>query len=194
MTTSTVIRPIARVNDLRVICGHIAISMLWGSMMYYVKLCGEDLSHCLNKIEILVRLSWGHNLSKKQSSQLESIQKRAIHIMYQVTWHTPYDSLLYYSNITSLQDRCSQQAKFLHINFEPIFMHRSAPPAATWRCCYFEVAFGIQIPFAACQANQFQSFLNCGLRWYQQALDQCCFCELCFTVWTASVCSNVAVC
>jgi len=40
-------------------------------------------------------------------SQLESIQKTAIRIIYQVTRHMPYDSLLYYSNITSLQDRWS---------------------------------------------------------------------------------------
>jgi len=38
---------------------------------------------------------WGHNLSKKQSSQLESIQKRAIRIIHQATRQMPYDNLLY---------------------------------------------------------------------------------------------------
>ena len=33
---------------------------------------------------------WGHNLSKKQSSQLESIQKTAIRILYQETRHMLY--------------------------------------------------------------------------------------------------------
>jgi len=40
--------------------------MLWGNMAYYVKLSGEDLLHCLNKIEpvgfkkMYVR-KWCHN-------------------------------------------------------------------------------------------------------------------------------------
>jgi len=42
---------------------------------------------------------------------IRSIQKRAIRIMHQVTRHMPYDNLLYHSNIASLQDRRSQQAK-----------------------------------------------------------------------------------
>jgi len=55
---------------------------------------------------------WGHNLSKKQFSQIES-QKKAIRIIHQVTRHMPCDNdrLLYYSNITSLRDRRSNKQK-----------------------------------------------------------------------------------
>ena len=48
---------------------------------------------------------WGHNLSNKQSNQLESIQKRAIRIIYQQARHMPYDSLLYCSNITDAPNK-----------------------------------------------------------------------------------------
>jgi len=33
------------------LCGHNAISILWGNASYYVYLSGEDLSHHSNKIE-----------------------------------------------------------------------------------------------------------------------------------------------
>ena len=61
---------------------------------------------------------WGHNVFKNQSRQLESIQKRAIRIIYQETRHMPYHSLryIYHSNITSVQDRRSQQAKSFFIS------------------------------------------------------------------------------
>jgi len=72
---------------------------------------------------------WGHNLSKKHSSQLETIQKRAIRIIHQVTRHTPYDNLLYYSNIASLQDRRSKQAKsfFTSILDQTSHLHHLLP-------------------------------------------------------------------
>ena len=85
---------------------------------------------------------WGHNFSKKQSSQLESIQNRAIRIIYQQTRHMPYHSLLYYSNITSLQDRCSQQAKsfFISISDQSSCLHHLLPQQRD-----NGVAFGVQI-------------------------------------------------
>ena len=73
----------------------------------------------------------------KQSNQLESVQKRAIRIIHQDTRHMSYDNLLYYSNITSLQDRRSQQVEIFHNNFGPNFMLTSSPPTTTWRCCHF---------------------------------------------------------
>ena len=103
------------------------------------------------------------NLSKKQSNQLESIQKRAIRIIYQKTRHMPYHSLLYYSNITSLQDRRSQQAKsFFTSILGPIFMRTSSPPAAMWHVVTssLRLAFKFPLPFviqsfyrAACNAT-----------------------------------------
>jgi len=40
-----------RWSDVTVICGYIAISMLWGNTAYCVKLSGEDLSRYSNKTE-----------------------------------------------------------------------------------------------------------------------------------------------
>ena len=108
---------------------------------------------------------WGHNLSKKQSSQLESIQKRAIRIIHEVARHMPYDNLLYYSNIASLQDRRSQQAKsiFTSILDQTSCLHHLLPQqrndtvTSSWHS-----ASKFPVPFV--RTNKFQSFLNYGLR------------------------------
>jgi len=111
---------------------------------------------------------WRHNLSKKQFSQLESIQKRAIHIIYEETRHMPYHSLLHYSNITSLQDRRSQQAKsfFTSILDQYSCLHhlllQQHDDVVTSTLCS-----SIKFPVPFFRTNKFQSFLNHGLRWYQ---------------------------
>jgi len=58
-------------SDVTVICGHIAISMLWGNMMYCVKLSGEDLLRYSNNIESvgLRKCLNCHHLTKKVMSQ-----------------------------------------------------------------------------------------------------------------------------
>ena len=136
---------------------------------------------------------WGHNLSKKHSSQLESIQKRAIRIIYQETRHMPYHSLLYYSNITSFEDRRSRQAKsfFTSILDQSSCLHhllrQQCDDVVTTK---FHLPFKFPVPFV--RKIKFQPFLNYRLRRYQR-----CFCELFFkffTVWILSVYCNVAVC
>jgi len=38
-------------SGVRVICGHVTMSMLWGNTAYHMKSSGEDLSRYWNKIE-----------------------------------------------------------------------------------------------------------------------------------------------
>ena len=113
-------------------------------------------------------VAWGHNLSKKQSSQLESIQKRAIRIIYQDTRNMPYDSLLCHSDITSLQTRRSQQAKnfFTSILDKSSCLYHLLPQQRDDDVtCRLRSAFKLPVPFV--RTNKFQSFINYGLRWYQ---------------------------
>jgi len=60
-----------------------------------------------------------------------------------------------------MTDVLNKQNSF-YINFGPIFMPTSSPPAATFR---LRSAFKFPLPFA--RTNKFQSFINYGLRWYQ---------------------------
>jgi len=140
----------------------------------------------------------GHHLSKKQSSQLESIQERAIRI-YQVTRHMPYDSLLYYCDITSLQDRRSQQAKsfFTSILDGSSCLHHLLPQQRD-NVVTSRLRLASKFPVPLVRTNKFQSFLNYGLRRYQQALDWCCSCESFFLLYelpvllqSVSKCCNV---
>jgi len=60
-----------RRSDVTVICGHNAISMLWGNTMYCVKLSDEDLPCYSNKIEPvgLRKCPYHHYVAKKMMSQ-----------------------------------------------------------------------------------------------------------------------------
>jgi len=48
---------------------------------------------------------WHHGLTKTQVEQLEAIQRRAIRIMYEVTFNMPYQFAMAYANISSLHAR-----------------------------------------------------------------------------------------
>jgi len=106
---------------------------------------------------------WEHNLSKKQSNQLELIQKMAIRVIYRATRQMPYDSLLYCSNITSFEDRRSQRPKkfFTSILDQSPCLHHLIPQqrdnVVTSR---LRSAFKFPVPFA--RTNNFQSFINYG--------------------------------
>jgi len=110
----------------------------WVVFVAYRKIPHRTVPHRNAPLEYC-SVVWGHNLSKKQSNQPESIQKKAICIIYRVTQQMSYDSLLYCSNITRQMFPTSK--KVFYINFGPIFMPTSSAPAATWQRCYFQVAF-----------------------------------------------------
>ena len=52
-----------------------------------------------------------HGLTKAQVEQLEAIQRRAIRIIFEVTFNLPYQFALAYANISSLQARRKQLSK-----------------------------------------------------------------------------------
>jgi len=45
---------------------------------------------------------WHHDVTKTQVEQLEAVQRRAIRIMYEVTFNMPYQFAMAYANISSL--------------------------------------------------------------------------------------------
>ena len=97
-------------------------------------------------------------------------------IIYRATRQMSYDSLLYYSNITSLQDRRYQQAKrfFTSILDQSSCLHHLLPQqrdnVVTSR---LRSAFKFPVPFA--RTNKFQSFINYGLIRYRQAWNNTVF-------------------
>ena len=54
---------------------------------------------------------WHYALTKDQTQQIEKIQKRAIHIIFNVTRGMPYNSMLYIANIDTLASRRNDLCK-----------------------------------------------------------------------------------
>ena len=48
---------------------------------------------------------WHHGLTKTQAKQLEAIQRRAIRIIFEVTFNMPYQFAMAYENISPLHAR-----------------------------------------------------------------------------------------
>jgi len=48
---------------------------------------------------------WHHGLTKTQVKQLAAVQRRAIRIIFEVTYHMPYHSAMACANISSLHAR-----------------------------------------------------------------------------------------
>jgi len=64
---------------------------------YYIAVIRPVLEYCVPV--------WHHALTKEQSKQMEAIQKRAIHIIFNFTRGMPYTSMLYAANINTLAGR-----------------------------------------------------------------------------------------
>jgi len=52
--------------------------------------------------------SLAYAINRSQAEQLESIQKRAIHIIYPFTQSTSYSNILFVAELTSLESRRDQ--------------------------------------------------------------------------------------
>ena len=52
---------------------------------------------------------WHHGLSRAQVEQLEAVQRRAVRIIFKITFDMPYQSALAYTNISSLQAKNSSE-------------------------------------------------------------------------------------
>ena len=63
---------------------------------------------------------WHYALTKAQSESLEAVQKRAIHIVYNLTRGMSYSSMLFCSNLNSLAFR-REDLFFLAVLFPEMF-------------------------------------------------------------------------
>ena len=129
---TTEIGQIERVHFFKLLGVYVDDSISWNShieyitakaakRLYFLKILKRSgLSHqCLRHFYIAAirpileycSVVWGHNLSQKQSSQLESIQKRAARLIYEVTRNMPYNFVLCYSDLSSLEVRRIEHAE-----------------------------------------------------------------------------------
>ena len=99
------------------------VSSAWCSNIYDL-VC---LSVCL-----FVRLPvWHYSITRAQSYQLESIQKRAVHITFSDTRGMSYPNVLFVANLNSLKDRRDRLSRsFFHNICKPdSCLHHLLPPS-----------------------------------------------------------------
>jgi len=141
---------IQRVSSFKLLGVHIESSMCWSthvnsilkkatSRLYFLKQlkrAGLPSHHLLHYYTSVLRPVleycapvWHYALTKDQSQQIEKIQKRAIHIIFNVTQGMPYNSMLYIANIDTLASRRNDLSKkfFQDITQPSSCLHRLLP-------------------------------------------------------------------
>jgi len=120
---------------------------------FYTAAIRSILDYCL--------VVWGHNLSEKQSSQLESIQKRAIRKTYQeMSRHMLY--IITVSLHSYKTDALNKQQVSSHQFWTNLYAYIISSRRNVTR---LRSAFKFPVPFV--RTNKFQSLLTYGSRWYQ---------------------------
>ena len=59
---------------------------------------------------------WHHLITKKQSDEIEAIQKRAIRIIYRCAQDMPYASAIFLADLPTMSDRRDQLARIFFLN------------------------------------------------------------------------------
>ena len=186
---TTEIGQIERVHFFKLLGVYVDDSISWNShieyitakaakRLYFLKILKRSgLSHqCLRHFYIAAirpileycSVVWGHNLSQKQSSQLESIQKRAARLIYEVTRNMPYNFVLCYSDLSSLEVRRTEHAEsfFKSILDQSSCLHHLLPQKRD-DAVVSRLRSSKPLPLPFVRTKKFQSFINYGLRWYQ---------------------------
>jgi len=113
---------------------------------------------------------WHHSITRAQSYQLESIQKRAVHIIYSDTRGMSYPNVLFVANLNSLKDRRDRLSRsFFYTICKPdSCLHHLLPPSRD-TSVISRLRSSTSLPRPISRTKKFQSFLNFALN-YQPLL------------------------
>ena len=112
---------------------------------------------------------WNHSLTKTQSDRLESLQKRALRIIYgDLATGNPYLTVLPLVKLESLQERRHKLSKFFFdkICQEDNCLHDLLPPERD-PTLLTKLRHPNRFPLPVCRTKRYQSFINYGLHKYQ---------------------------
>jgi len=113
---------------------------------------------------------WHYSITRAQSYQLESIQKRAVHIIFSDTRGMSYPNVLFVANsLTDKQDKLSR-CVFKNICKPNSCLYHLLPPPRDTNFGHFHTTFFHISPRPISQTKQFQSFLNFAVNNYQSPL------------------------
>jgi len=111
---------------------------------------------------------WHHLINRTQAQQLESIQKRAIHIIYNITRGMSYPNVLFVAELESLETRRNNQSRsFFQDICKPTscLYHLIPPPRDT--SVITRLRPTTLLPKPSLRTKKYCSFINFGLHHYQ---------------------------
>ena len=112
---------------------------------------------------------WHHSLNKSQADKLEAIQKRAINIIYPVTYKTPYDFALHIAELDTLVKRREQLSReFFNSLTDPTScLHMLLPDPRDSTTIVTRLRAAAKYPRLPSRTRKYQSFLSYALSHYQ---------------------------
>ena len=127
---------------------------------FYVTVIRPVLEYC--------SVVWHHGLTKAQAESLEAIQRRALRIIYPVTYDFPYDAALSIAQVASLFDRREQLNRHF---FKSILSHSSCifslfPPPRDLNVAS-RLRTASTYPRPTTRTKRYTSFVQHGLLHYQ---------------------------
>ena len=111
---------------------------------------------------------WHYSITRAQTEQLETIQKRAVHIIFNFTCGMSYPNLLFVTNLNSLKDRRDKLSRsfFQKMSNQASCLHHLLPPR-----CDTSVTSRLRsctpLPRQTSRTKKFRSFINFALGKYQ---------------------------
>ena len=113
---------------------------------------------------------WHYSITRTQSHHLESIHKRAVHIIFSFTRGMSYPNILFVANLNSLIDRRDKLSRsFFHSMCNPAscLHHLLPPPRNTFAISRLSCT---PLPRPTSLTKKFQSFINFALNNYQSSM------------------------
>jgi len=111
---------------------------------------------------------WHHLINRTKAQQIESIQKRAIHIIYNITRGMSYPNVLFVAELESLETRRNNQSRsFFQDICKPTscLYHLIPPPWDT--SVITRLRPTTLLPKPSSRTKKYCSFINFGLYHYQ---------------------------
>jgi len=102
---------------------------------------------------------WHHGLTKAQAESLEAIQRRALRIIYPVTYDFPYDAALSIAQMASLYDRREQLNRHF---FKSILSQSCISPLASYVNVTSRLRTASTYPRPTTRTKRYTSFVQHG--------------------------------
>lgn len=189
---STPVGSVERVTNFKLLGVHLEASLSWAAHINHIvakaskrlyflkqlKRAGVPQQQLLHFYTAVIRPVleyaspvWHYAITRAQATQLESVQKRAIHIIFNLTRGSSYLYLLAIASLDSLQDRRENTSKstFQKISQSNSCLNYLLPPLRD-TTMISRLRITTPYPRPTTRTKKYQSFINFALNKYQTAV------------------------